>query len=269
MTVGLDSHLAETAPTTGGMFYTFILQSGNTPYSAEGSVTNFTQQFSVNAFEKWTRYYLQYDLPTDYNWYTRFRNGEMPLVFQAYSNITYLQESAPELNGLWNVAPIPGTLNTETGTIDRSEESSGMSACMIVSKAIRQAKDPDQQLADAWTFMKWWTSGDISADYGNRVEMAIGSVARYTTSNLDAFNKIKWSSTEAAEIKEQRVWVHEIPELVGGYYVGRNLINAFRNVKNNHSNPREKLFYYNEQINEEIWRKRSEYNLSVPEEVKN
>ncbi|MBQ8894274.1 MAG: extracellular solute-binding protein [Clostridia bacterium] len=268
MTVGLDSHLGATAPTTGGVFYSFILQSGNTPYADGGVVTNFTEQFSINAFEKWTRYYLQYDLPTDYDWYTRFRNGEMPLVLQSYSNITYLQESAPELNGLWDVAPIPGTLDPETGIVDRSEESTGMSACMIVSKTIRQAKNPEQQLQDAWTFIKWWTSDDIAADYGNRVEMAIGSVARYTTSNLGAFEKIRWSSEEAAAIKEQRQWVQEIPELVGGYYVGRNLINAFRNVTNNHANPREKLFYYNEQINDEIWRKRSEYHLSVPEEAK-
>ncbi|MBQ7095438.1 MAG: extracellular solute-binding protein [Clostridia bacterium] len=267
MTVGLDSHLAQTAPTTGGTFYTFILQNGNTPYTEDGTVTNFTQQYSIDAFQKWTRYYLQYDLPTDYNWYTRFRNGEMPLVLQAYSNITYLQESAPELNGLWEALPIPGTLDEETGIINRTEESTGMSACMIVSKTINAAKDPKQQLEDAWTFMKWWTSDETSADYGNRVEMAIGSVARYTTSNINGFNKIKWSAAEAAAIKEQREWVRETPELVGGYYVGRNLINAFRNVTNNSANPREKLFYYNEQINEEIWRKRSEYNLSVPEEA--
>ena len=54
----------------------------------------------------------------------------------------------------------------------------------------------------------------------------------------------------------------------GGYYVGRNVVNAFRNVTNNGSNPREKLFYYNEEINGEIWRKRMEYNLSVPEEAR-
>lgn len=267
MTVGLDSHLGQTAPTTGGTFYSFILQQGKMPYADGGLETNFTEQFAIEAFEKWTRYYLQYDLPTDYDWYTRFRNGEMPLVLQSYSSITYLQESAPELNGLWKAVPIPGTKDPETGIINRSEESTGMSGCMIVSKTIRQAKNPEQQLEDAWTFMKWWTSDFVAAEYGNRVEMAIGSVARYTTANNKAFDKIKWSSEEAAAIIEQRDDVREIPELVGGYYVGRNLINAFRNVTNNHSNPREKLFYYNEQINEEIWRKRSEYNLSVPEEA--
>ena len=262
MTVGMDANIQN------GSFYTFILQTGNTPYAETGEKTNFTEQYAIDAFEKWTRYYLQYDLPTDYNWYTYFRNGQMPLVIQPYSQITYLQESAPELNGLWDVAPIPGTLDAETGVVNRTEESSTLSACMIVDKAIRVSKNPEQKTKDAWEFLKWWTSTDISAEYGNRIEMAIGPVARFTTSNIDAFEKIRWSSEEAAAIRSQRVWVRELPELVGGYYVGRNIINAFRNVTNNNSNPREKLFYYNEEINGEIWRKRSEYSLSVPEEAR-
>ena len=262
MTVGMDSSIQN------GAFYTFILQTGNTPYAETGEKTNFTEQYAIDSFEKWTRYYLQYDLLTDYNWYTYFRNGQMPMVIQPYSQITYLQESAPELNGLWDVAPIPGTLDKETGVINRTEESGGLSACMIVEKALRVAKNPEQQTKDAWEFLKWWTSADISAEYGNRIEMAIGSVARFTTSNLDAFEKIRWSSEEAAAIRSQRQWVRELPELVGGYYVGRNVVNAFRNVTNNGSNPREKLFYYNEEINGEIWRKRMEYDLSVPEEAR-
>lgn len=262
MTVGLDPNAS------GETFYTLILQSGHTPYKEDGTGTNFTEQFAIDAFERWTRYYLQYDLPTDYSWYSRFRNGEMPLVIQGYSSITYLQESAPELNGLWDVAPMPGILDKETGVINRTDQSSGMSGCMIIERTIEKAKNPEQKMQDAWTFLKWWTSKDIAADYGNRVEMAIGSVARYSTANLEAFEKIKWSSAEAAIIREQRQWTRETPELVGGYYVSRNVINAFRNVVNNKANPREKLFYYNNEINDEIWRKRSEYHLSVPEEAR-
>ncbi len=262
MTVGLDPNAS------GETFYTLILQSGHTPYKEDGTGTNFTEQYAIDAFERWTRYYLQYDLPTDYSWYSRFRNGEMPLVIQGYSSITYLQESAPELNGLWDVAPMPGILDEETGIINRTDQSSGMSGCMIIERTIEKAKDPEQKLQDAWTFLKWWTSADIAADYGNRVEMAIGSVARYSTANLEAFEKIKWSSSEANVIRAQREWTRETPELVGGYYVSRNVINAFRNVVNNKANPREKLFYYNNEINDEIWRKRSEYHLSVPEEAR-
>ena len=191
----------------------------------------------------------------------------MPLVIQSYSQITYIAQSAPELSGLWGVAPIPGTLNEETGEIDRSEESRSVTGCMIVKSSERDPEVAEQKKNDAWEFLKWWTSAETSAEYGNRIEMAIGPVARYTTANLEAFELLNWTAEEAEAIKEQRSWVKELPELVGGYYVGRTIINAFRNVTNDNTNPREMLFYYNDQIEAEIWRKRIEYNLSVPEEA--
>lgn len=260
MTVGIDS-----AGSTN-LFYALIMQNGGEVFYEDGSQTYFTEQYAVDAFTKWTDYYTLYDFPLSYSWYTRFRNGEMPLVFEAYSNITYLAESAPELAGLWGVAPMPGVKDS-TGKINRTEQSSGLSACSIV---VNKSKDPEvkaQKENDSWEFLKWWTSKDIMAEYGNRIEMAIGPVARYTTANVEAFELLNWTTEEAKLIKEQREWVREIPELVGGYYVTRSITNAFRNVTNNYTNPREMLFYYNDQINDEIWRKRMEYNLSVPEEA--
>ena len=247
------------------------MQSGGDVYEADGSATKFTEEYAVEAFTKWTDYYTLYDFPLSYSWYTRFRNGEMPLVFESYSNITYLAESAPELAGLWGVAPIPGTVRIDsTGKeiIDRTEGSVGLSACSIVVSKHKDEKVREQKKQDAWTFLKWWTDAPTMADYGKRIEMAIGPVARYTTANIQAFEELNWTAEEAAAIKEQRQHVREIPELVGGYYVSRSIVNAFRNVTNNYTNPREMLFYYNDQINDEIWRKRMEYGLSVPEEAK-
>ena len=257
MTVGIDS-----AGSTN-LFYALIMQNGGQVFYEDGSQTYFTEQYAVDAFTKWTDYYTLYDFPLSYSWYTRFRNGEMPLVFEAYSNITYLAESAPELAGLWGVAPMPGVKDS-TGKINRTEQSSGLSACSIV---VNKTKNKEQKEADSWEFLKWWTSTETMTEYGNRIEMAIGPVARYTTANVDAFELLNWTTEEAKLIKEQREWVKEIPELVGGYYVTRSITNAFRNVTNNYTNPREMLFYYNDQINDEIWRKRKEYNLSVPEEA--
>lgn len=260
MSVGIESAIST------NLLFTFMMQNGGEIYTADGSQTMFTEQYAVDAFTKWTNYYTLYDFPLSYSWYTRFRNGEMPLVFESYSNITYLAESAPELKGLWGVAPIPGTVDS-TGKIDRTEGSVGLSACSIVKNNIKNEEARQKKYDDAWTFLKWWTSTDIMAEYGNRVEMAIGPVARYTTANVEAFDLLNWTSEESAAIKAQREWVKEVPELVGGYYVSRSIVNAFRNVTNNHTNPREMLFYYNDQINDEIWRKRIEYNLYVPEEA--
>lgn len=260
MSVGIESGV------TTQMFFTFIMQNGGEVYYEDGSQTFFEEEYAVNAFTKWTNYYTLYDFPISYSWYTRFRNGEMPLVFEAYSNITYLAESAPELSGLWGVAPIPGTEDS-TGKINRTEQSVGLSAACIVNNKSKNVEIKTQKENDSWEFLKWWTSASVMAEYGNRIEMAIGPVARYTTANLEAFELLNWTAEEAAAIKVQREWIKEIPELVGGYYVSRSILNAYRNVTNYYTNPREMLFYYNDQINDEIWRKRMEYNLSVPEEA--
>ncbi len=248
------------------LFQTLIMQNGGDVYYEDGSQTNFTDEIAVDAFTKWTEYYTLYDFPISFDWYTRFRNGEMPLVFTGYTNITYLAASAPELAGLWKVAPIPGVVDS-TGKINRTSSSGGLSACSIVDNKDKNPKIRQRKLDDSWEFLKWWTSADVMADYGNRIEMAIGPVARYATANVEALELLNWTADERQIIKEQREWVRELPELVGGYYVSRSLNNAFRNVTNNFSNPREMLFYYNDQINDEIWRKRKEYNLYVPEEA--
>ena len=53
-----------------------------------------------------------------------------------------------------------------------------------------------------------------------------------------------------------------VPEVAGGYYTGRNLENAFREVVNNNYNPRQILSDYILTINSEIDRKREEFGLA-------
>ncbi len=261
MTVGLNQN------TGGGLFFTLIQQRGGSVYSADGSRTCFTEQYAVDAFTKWTDYYRMYSFPITYSFYARFRSGEMPLAFQPYSQATFIENSAPELRGLWAMAPIPGTVDEKTGKINRTEESSGLTASIVIKSVEKSKELREQKEKDSWTFINWWTSADIAAQYGRRVEMAIGSVARYTTANLEAFDMIGWDHDHAAVIKEQRKNVQEIGEVIGGYYVSRMVTNAFRAVTNEYSNQREMLFYYDDQINNEIWRKRSEYHFSIPEEA--
>ncbi len=261
MTVGLNQN------TGGGMFFTLIQQQGGSIYNKEGSGTCFTEQYAVDAFTKWTDYYRMYDFPLTYSFYARFRSGEMPLAFQPYSQATFIDNSAPELRGLWAMAPVPGTVDEKTGKLNRTEESSGLTASIVIKSVAKSQQLRDQQEEDSWKFINWWTSADIAAQYGRRVEMAIGSVARYTTANLEAFDMIGWDHEHAEVIKEQRKSVEEIGEVIGGYYVSRMVTNAFRAVTNEYSNQREMLFYYNDQINNEIWRKRAEYHFSIPEEA--
>ena len=67
---------------------------------------------------------------------------------------------------------------------------------------------------------------------------------------------------------EQWGQVHEMPQVAGSYIIGRELENAFREVINNFYNPREILVQYSGVINDEINRKRKEFDLPTADDEK-
>ena len=92
-------------------------------------------------------------------------------------------------------------------------------------------------------------------------EALLGPTGRYATANIEAFYQLPWSSQDAAIIMEQWEQVTEIPEVPGGYYVSRNLDNAFRACVYRRENTRETLAAWNKSSNDEIARKRKEFKL--------
>ena len=71
---------------------------------------------------------------------------------------------------------------------------------------------------------------------------------------------------EANELKllmAQWSHTHEMPNIAGSYMTGREMENAYRQVINNLVNAREVLYEYAHKINNEIDRKRSEFNLPL------
>jgi hypothetical protein len=60
---------------------------------------------------------------------------------------------------------------------------------------------------------------------------------------------------------DQWEWARGVPEVPGGYMIGRYLDNAFRRVVYNSDPVRDTLIEYNRMINEEIVRKRAEFGL--------
>ena len=138
------------------------------------------------------------------------------------------------------------------GTIDRAEVAGG-TACVMLGSSDHKA--------DAWTFMKWWVSADTQAEYGRGVEMALGEAARYTPANQEALERLGWTAAESAKLREQWDSVVDLPEVPGGYYIARNLDNAFRACVYKYSNPREMLNYWTYETNKEIARKRREFHL--------
>ena len=236
----------------GNLFTTLLLQQGIDVYNENLTATNFDKPEAIDAFTTAVEFFTHTNLPDVFDFYNRFRSGEMPIGIVDIGQYNMLSAAAPEIRGLWKMVPIPGTPK-EDGTIVRTQGGGGSSAAVMFKRSL---KNPN-----SWEFIKWWTGAEAQARYGNDIEMALGTASRYAAANKEAVKSLPWSNSELENIFAQWDEVKEIPTLPASYYLTRGLNNAFRNVVYNDANPREEMFYQNKQINKEIVRKRKELNL--------
>jgi hypothetical protein len=78
-----------------------------------------------------------------------------------------------------------------------------------------------------------------------------------------ALEQLAWPSADLKQLKFQWSQVREIPNVAGGYITGREVENAYRKVINNLVNAKETLYEYAQNIQNEIDRKRKEFNLPL------
>jgi len=235
------------------IFATMLFQRGGTFYKDNGKASNFDSEEAMQAFEAWTKYYTDYSFPLSASFINRFRTGETPIGIAYYETFNTLSVSAPEIAGKWSFALLPGTPD-KMGNINNSGCTTGTAITMM-----KNAKDP----IAAWDFMRWWVSADTQTLYAAELESILGAAARHNSANVIAFKNLAWTKSEKEILIEQWSRSVGIPEVPGGYYTGRNLENAFREVVNNDSNPRETLQEYVITINSEITKKRKEFQLDV------
>ena len=255
MNVGIPS-VANSDPARGvfpdfSNFLAHLFQRGGRLYNEEGSRALLDTEIAIDAFDFYTKFYTHYKTPIAYDFINRFRTGEMPLAFSDYSGFNTLEVFAPELRGLWGFARMPGTRQPD-GSIDRSV-STGTNASMIISDSDRQDL--------AWEFMKWWISSETQLRYGRELESIMGAAGRYPTANYEAFRQLPWGSEQMAVLDEQRGWTIGIPEVPGGYFVNRHVVNAVRRILNEGMDTRETLLDYTITINDELIKKRKEFGL--------
>ncbi|BBH24199.1 ABC transporter substrate-binding protein [Paenibacillus baekrokdamisoli] len=228
-----------------------LMQNGSGVYNKDLTATRFDEPSSFKAFKQWTDFYKLFDYPLYKDDFNRFRTGEMPIVISSYKLYNRLVKAAPEITGTWKMVPMPGVKKADN-TIDRSTGATG-TASIILKKAADKK--------DAWTFLQWWNTAETQTRFAKELENELGVLGRRSPANVQAFTATNWSRAEQQALMEQWQQVKEIPELPGGYYTSRNIDNAFRSVVFQNENARESLFYWNNQINAEIERKRYEFGV--------
>lgn len=226
---------------------TLLAQKGISVYNEDSDTitTNLMTPGAYEAFKQWSDFYVLYDFALYKDDFNRFRTGEMPIVISSYGLYNTLEEAAPEIAGQWIMTSIPGTEQPD-GTLDRSTSASG--TCTII---LNNCKDQDA----AWEFVRWWNSAEVQQMYARDVEAELSTLGRHTPANLEAFRGSLWTDEEKELLLQQWQNVVEVPEIPGGYYVSRNIDNAFRQVFYNGENARDTLNYWMNAVDEELARK--------------
>lgn len=240
---------------TAESFLLMLKQAGLDIYAEDGKYSVLDSVASINVFDKFTDFFVNYGFPLSYDVVNRFRSGEMPVTVAAIGTYNSLKISAPEINGLWAMTQIPGTVR-EDGSIDRTG--------LVTTGASMILADTDKP-DEAWEFLKWWTEAEQQISYADEIESVLGASSRYNSANLEAFEQSQWSKSEKEMLLRQIENLTAVEPVPGGYYLSRNVLNAFRNVVYNDMSPTDALYEYTYQINSEIDKKREEFGLELRE----
>ena len=281
-------------------FYSMVYQAGGQIYNKEGDKSIIDSEPGIAAFKTYTGLYNSYGIPTVYDFMSRFRTGDMAIGIANYTTYNTIVVGAPEIRGLWDFTYLPGTKD-EKGNIDRSNISGGVCTMMIKKgidlddldlsnlpelaysdnngktfeegvipgideKTWNEVMKNEQRMADSWEFMRWWVSADTQVRFGREMEALLGASARYATANKEALRQLSWNSRQIKILEDSMKETVGVPEVPGSYYTPRHVVNGTRRVINEKDDARETLIDYTRKINEELTRKRQEFNLPVAQD---
>jgi ABC-type glycerol-3-phosphate transport system substrate-binding protein len=242
-------------------FMTQLYQRGGFLYNDELSRANLESEEAIAAFETFTRFFTHFGSPKFFDPPTRFRSGEMPIIFADFTLFNMLSVFAPEIDGRWNFALMPGYDHGEpvyfagrgdSYRVHHTVPDWGTAAIMIQQSDMHD---------ESWEFLTWWTSAETQRRFSREMESLMGEAARFPTANLEAFQSLPWNAHQLHILNEQRDWILGTPEVPGGYYVMRQLINVIRRVVEDNLDTRETLLDVNLVINRELENKRREFGL--------
>jgi hypothetical protein len=94
------------------------------------------------------------------------------------------------------------------------------------------------------------------------MEGLMGPAARYATANRSAIWRLPWPVRDAAVLRGQFEYVQGVPQVPGGYFTDRNIINmANAVIESKNIDARDAVLDFVQNINNEIIQKRREFGL--------
>ncbi len=246
----LDMNYFDFGVSTGiKSFANFLYQNGGRFYLEDGTASDLNSAESIASFELMTSMFTDYGMPKAYDFANRFRSGQMPLAVAEYTSFNQLSIFAPEINGLWDMMPIPGI-------VDSNGKLNNTAVATVTGSIILSDSD---NVKESWEFLKWWSSFDIQSRYANELETIMGTGARYAAANIETMQSINWNMSTKMALNNQLKNVVGMPYVAGSYYTTRSFDFAFREVVYGGENLRESIVNANDEISNEIASKRKEF----------
>ncbi len=234
-----------------------LYQMGGELFADNGMRINLDSQVGLASFRKTCELFTKYGFPYSYDAANRFRTGEMPILIGDYTGLyNQLKVFATEIEGSWAMVPVPG-VRQEDGSINRMAISYVTASVMV--------KGCEENKAEAWKFMKWFTGDDCQTEYANEMVALMGPSAKYNTANINALQRLPWTTEELERITVQFENLASVPNYPGRYIVTRYTEFAFLGAYNDREDPVEALLANIDPINKEITRKRLEFGLETLE----
>lgn len=236
-----------------------LFQYGAEVYTDYAGKTGINSEAAIEGFTELTQLFTIYNIPKDIpNFYQHFRIGDLPLGIAEFSTYNLLTNAAPEIASSWSIALVPGV---PTGTYDengdeiinRYTSAGAESTVMFESNPEREAK--------AWEFMKWWSSTEVQAAYGQTLQISYGNEYYWNTANTEAFENLPWKYEHKKVILEQNSWALEAPRILGTYMLEREMSDAYNAIVVDGKSLRITIDNAVKRINRETERKLEEFGF--------
>lgn len=229
----------------------FIMQHGGNLYKEGALSTALDSEEAIAAMTLMTDLFTVYALPLEVgSFYNQFRFGNIPVGIGDFGMYIQLLFAAPEIAGLWGIAPLPGI--EKDGIVDRSYDGASTSSMIFKNS---NKKD------EAWRFLQWWMSANTQISYSENLLTAYGPEYMWNSANVDAFSGMNINRDHKEIFLTQWKWVLDTAKTPASYMLEREISNAWNRVVYDGINVRTAMEDAEVLVNKEINRKMIEFQF--------
>jgi ABC-type glycerol-3-phosphate transport system substrate-binding protein len=237
-----------------GDWLTFYYQFQVPAYTPCALDVALDTEAGFQVFRYWSELYTRFNFPHRIgNFYQSFRRGHIPVGVSSLQDYFFMRLAAPELAGLWGIAPVPGIVNEDDINV-RWQSGDQRGVVLFRTDEVREAK--------GWEFIQWWMDTDTQINFALDLEFSLGQEFRWFSANPQVVAAIPWDENDRRTIMTQLEWFKGIPFAPGGsYLLEREMRNALSDVVIDQRNYRDMLHRAMRNTRQEMNRVQRQFNI--------